>query len=95
MKHSRRVHQGTARGRQKRCLARGVALLLVLIAVMLASILGHAYIATQNTSIVIARNITNGSKARYVAESGLELVMAYLRADQRSEEHTSELQSPY
>ncbi len=60
---------------------RGVALLLALFAVAIAAILALSFLSAQSTSIGIARNIQNHSPARYVAESGLELAIAYVRSD--------------
>ena len=51
---------------------RGVALILVLMAVVVTATIALSYVATQGTSISVARNITEHSRARYVAESGLE-----------------------
>lgn len=60
---------------------RGVALLLVMIAVMVSSIIAYTYLAAQQTSIGIARNIKNHAKARYIAETGMALTMAYIKSD--------------
>jgi len=60
---------------------RGVALLLVLMAVAVSATLAMSFLSAQSTSIGIARNIQNHSPARYVAESGLELAVAYIRAN--------------
>ena len=61
---------------------RGVALLLALIAVAIAATLAYSFLAAQSTSIGIARNIEGHRKARYVAESGLELAIAYVRSNE-------------
>ncbi len=58
---------------------RAVALLLVLIAVTICVTLAYSFIASQGTSIAIARNVRDHRKARYVAESGLELTVEYIR----------------
>jgi len=60
---------------------RGIALLLVLFAVAIAATLAQSFLSAQSTTIGIARNIQNHPKARYVAESGLELAIAYIRAN--------------
>jgi hypothetical protein len=60
---------------------RSVALILVLIAVTISATLALAFVSAQSTSIGIARNIQNHPQARYVAESGLELAIAYMRAN--------------
>lgn len=59
---------------------RGVALILVLIAVTISATLALAFVSAQSTSVGIARNIQNHPQARHVAESGLELAVAYVRA---------------
>ncbi|MBU0719324.1 MAG: hypothetical protein KJ749_13845 [Planctomycetes bacterium] len=61
---------------------RGVALLLVLFAVAISATLALSFLGGQSTSLGIARNIQNHSPARYVAESGLELAIAYVQADE-------------
>ncbi len=60
---------------------RGVVLMLVLIAVAISATLALSFVSAQSTSIGIARSITDHSEARYVAESGLELAIAYIRAN--------------
>jgi hypothetical protein len=60
---------------------RAVALLLVTIAVIVSSIIAYTYLAAQETSIGIARNIKNHAQARYIAESGLNLTMDYIKSD--------------
>ncbi|MCK4660672.1 MAG: hypothetical protein KAV82_14215 [Phycisphaerae bacterium] len=60
---------------------RGVALLLVLIAVAIAVTLACSFLAAQSTTIGICGNLENHSNARHVAESGLELAIAYVRSD--------------
>jgi hypothetical protein len=57
-------------------------LLLALFAVTIASVLALSFLSAQSTSLGIARNIQNHSRARYVAESGLELAVAYIRSDE-------------
>jgi len=58
---------------------RAVALLLVLIAVVVSSTVAYSYLAAQGTSVGIARNISGTSQARFIAESGIELTMGYIR----------------
>ena len=60
---------------------RSSVLLLALLAVALATMLATSFLSAQSTTIGIARNVENQSKARYVAESGLELAVAYIRSD--------------
>jgi hypothetical protein len=59
---------------------RGVALLLVLVAAVVAFTISSAYLSSQSTSISIARNMENLHKARCVAESGLRAAIAYVQA---------------
>ena len=61
---------------------RGVALVLVLFAVAVAVTLAYSFLAGQSTTIGISRNIENHAKARYVAESGLKLAIAHVRANE-------------
>jgi hypothetical protein len=57
-------------------------LLLAIIAVAIAATLACSFLVSQRTTMGIARNIENHSKARYVAESGLELAIAHVRANE-------------
>lgn len=59
---------------------RGVALLLALIVVTIAATLAYSFLASESTSTAIARNIRDSAEARYVAESGLDLAIAYVKA---------------
>jgi hypothetical protein len=65
-------------GRPGRTRRNGVALLLVLVTVVLAVTLAIAFLTGQGTSIGIARNVSNQASARFVAESGLAFVVAYI-----------------
>jgi len=56
-------------------------LLLTLFAVAIAATLALSFLGAQSTSIGVARNLQNHPRARYVAESGLELAIAYIRAN--------------
>jgi len=58
---------------------RGVALLLVLIAAMVAFVISSAYLTGQATTITISQNAMNQAQARYVAESGLRIAAAYVQ----------------
>ena len=71
------IHNSRRASSAVRC--RGVALLLAMIAVLVAGVVGYSYLGSQGTSLGIARNISNRSAARYVAESGLELALAYVK----------------
>jgi hypothetical protein len=52
---------------------------LTMIAVVMAFVLSHSFIATQAPSTAIARNIVNLSHARAIAESGLQLVITEVK----------------
>jgi len=69
---------------------RGVAMLLVLISMMTATILTVAYLASRDNSAVIGENVASSAAARWAAESGLEVGAAVLqtRADWRNS-HTN------
>jgi hypothetical protein len=60
---------------------RGVALMLVMVAVIVSGTVAYTYLGSQSTSIGIANNIRNSSKARYVADSGMEVAMAAIRSN--------------
>ena len=70
---------------ERRCLSegrrRGAALLLALLAVAIAATLAMSFLSSQSTTIGISRNIQDQSKARHVAESGLELAIAHIRSN--------------
>lgn len=53
---------------------------MTLLAVGMALVLALTFIASQSTTVGIARNLRNHAKARHVAESGMELAIAYVRA---------------
>ena len=58
---------------------RGVAFVLTIIAVIATIVVAMSFVSAHNTSIGISRNVTDHSKARFVAEVGLELAIAYIR----------------
>ncbi|MCB9865537.1 MAG: LamG domain-containing protein [Phycisphaerales bacterium] len=59
---------------------RGVALLLVLVAAVIAFTISSALLTSQATTITIAQNAADRAQARYVAESGLRLAAAYVQS---------------
>ncbi len=59
---------------------RGVAMVLVIAAVAAASIISLAFIVRQSTVTAMSENLTSHSRARFVAESGLELALAHIRS---------------
>ncbi len=60
---------------------RGIALLLVMISVAVASVLSLGFLTAQTTTLGISRNITHSAQARAIAESALELALHYVRDD--------------
>jgi hypothetical protein len=60
---------------------RGVAMLLVIITVMLASILTSAYLASRDNSALIGENAASAAAARWGADSGLNLGLAILQTE--------------
>jgi hypothetical protein len=68
---------------------RAVALLLALFVMTVAAAMAAAYLTSQGNSLGIARNVSNNARARCVAESALDLTMAYIRAhtDWRTVQH--------
>lgn len=58
--------------------SRGAALLLVLIAVAIATILALSFLASQTPTAVVASNIDRKAKARQIAESALKMAIDYV-----------------
>lgn len=65
---------------RRRRTARGVALLLVLGVVVLASVVGMSYVATASIRLEVSRNNLMACRARYLAESGTQHGIYLLRA---------------
>ncbi len=66
-------------GRKVRRPARGVALLLVMIAIGIAMVIAFSFLAVQATATDISRNIVNAAQARAIAESGLSMAISYVK----------------
>jgi hypothetical protein len=60
---------------------RGIALVLVLAVVAMVFVLSGGYMAQQAVSVQLARNLSNRTQARMIAESGLEMALAYVGSD--------------
>lgn len=75
MQHHAKHHHRTLR-RQ-----RGVAMLLVLITVAMASVLSLSFLTAQSTSAGISQNVKHHAQARAIAESGLDLAANFIRTD--------------
>jgi hypothetical protein len=58
---------------------RGVAMLLVMIALVMGSVLAMTFLGTQSTAHGIAQNIHHHAQARAVAESGLVIAIAHVQ----------------
>jgi hypothetical protein len=61
--------------------SRGVALLLVMIALAIASTLALTFVSAQSTTLGIARNLDRHAQARQVAEAGLEIAIREVRGN--------------
>ncbi len=60
---------------------RGIALMLVMVAILVTGGMAVAYFGSRDNSIAISSNIEAAAKARAVAESGLDLAVAILETD--------------
>jgi len=60
---------------------RGVAMLLVIICLAMATILATAYLASRDNSGAIGANVVDAAQARWVSESGIELAVAVLETE--------------
>ncbi len=84
MTRSRRNERCTAQARTQYHHARnprrsGVAMILVLIAVSIATILSLSFLASQSTTHGVSQNIQNQAQARSVAESALVAAIDYVQ----------------
>lgn len=59
----------------------GMALLLLVIALAVATVLSTAFLTAQSTSTAVAQNVEHHPRARFVAESGLVTAIEYVRSD--------------
>ena len=78
-------------------LKRGVAMLLVLISLMMATIMTMAYVASRDNSSAIGENVANSAAARWAADTGLDLGVAILQTntDWRSLQNNGNLLHDY
>jgi hypothetical protein len=60
---------------------RGIAMLLVLISLAMATILAVSYLASRDNSAAIGQNVTASASARWAAISGIELGVAILETE--------------
>ena len=58
---------------------RGIAMLLVMVSIAVASILASAYLVSRDNSLAISRNSVAATQARWAAMSGLEMAIAILQ----------------
>src|SRR4051812_29004212 len=59
---------------------RGVALLLVMVGLVVCTLLTAGFLSTQGTSIAIARNERDAEQSRMLAQAGLDLCFAQIKA---------------
>jgi hypothetical protein len=59
----------------------GVAMILVIIALAVATALSSAYLLTQGMSAQVSENVASLARARMIAESGLGMAVSYVRSD--------------
>ncbi len=60
---------------------RGVAIVLVIVAVAAAAVIGSAYVASQLNAPQIVGNVNAGIEARYIADSGADLATAIMECE--------------
>ncbi|MEE2912757.1 MAG: hypothetical protein VX436_03025, partial [Planctomycetota bacterium] len=60
---------------------RGIALMLVMVAILVTGGMAVAYFGSRDNSIAISVNIESSAQARAVAETGLDLAIAILETD--------------
>jgi len=60
---------------------RGIALMLVMVAILVVGAMAVAYFGSRDNSIAISTNVASSSRARIVAESGLDLAVAILETN--------------
>lgn len=78
MRSTSRSSLGQPRSRRSR---RGLAMLLVILSLAMATILTTSYLASRDNSIEIGRNVSDAAAARWAAESALDLTIAVLQTD--------------
>ena len=76
-------------GRREHCRA-GFAVALVMVAVATALVLSCVYLSEQSAAVQISHNLDAREQARMVAESGLEMAIAYVRASDNWREECAE-----
>ncbi len=59
----------------------GVAMVLVIIALAMATVLSSAYLVTQSMSAQVSENVASLARSRMIAESGLGMAVSYVRSD--------------
>ncbi len=75
------VVQSTTRQVSQSPQRKGVAMLLVLISLMTATVLTAAYLASRDNSAVIGENVSHAASARWGAASGVDMARAILQTD--------------
>lgn len=59
----------------------GIAMLLVIVSLVTATLLSLAYLSSRDNSTAIGQNVASAASARWAAESGLQLGLAILETD--------------
>lgn len=60
---------------------RGMAILLVIVAVAAAAVIGSAYVANRLNAPQVVMNVNGGAQARYLADSGADLATAIMECE--------------
>ncbi|MDP6601968.1 MAG: hypothetical protein QGH76_06690, partial [Phycisphaerales bacterium] len=60
---------------------RGIAMMLVMVAILVTGGMALAYFGSRDNSIAIGVNVEAAARARVAAESGLDLAVAILETD--------------
>lgn len=78
MKRSHRTPVTGPGHRSRHTQRHGMAMLLVLISLMMATILTVAYVSSRDNSVAIGENVAEASAARWAASSGIEVAVSIL-----------------
>lgn len=79
-RHQGNRHQGT-KGGAIGASHRGVALILVMIALVMGTVLAVSFLSQQTTATAVASNVSAHAEARAIAESALVSVIEHVRSD--------------
>ena len=73
--------QQNAHSYKPTCERRGIAMMLVMVAILVTGGMAVAYFGSRDNSIAISTNVASSSSARVVAESGLDIAVAILETN--------------